>query len=67
MLLRRAYTNGPRLLANVHCSRRTSMSTNASPIADTEASVLINEVLRCGILTLNRPKALNALNLEASG
>lgn len=38
------------------------MSTDAN--ADTAASVLTNEVNNCGILTLNRPKALNALNLE---
>lgn len=66
MLLRSVYKNTPRLLANVRCSDRATMSSNASPIGDTDASVLINEVNRCGILTLNRPKALNALNLEAS-
>lgn len=26
--------------------------------------VLVNEVKNCGILTLNKPKALNALNID---
>lgn len=45
----------------IRAAASTSRTMSSSSSTD---SVLINEVHKCGILTLNRPKALNALNLE---
>lgn len=48
--------NAPQVFSFVrHCVRRTMAS---------ESSVLVEERGKAGIITLNRPKALNALNTE---
>ena len=40
----------------------TTSSTTAS--VNPDDTILVNEINNAGILTLNRPKALNALNTE---